>query len=457
MSLVSNSFIFVLLPLAVIINAVLPDKVKNYALFLFNAAFFILTQNLTCFALCLGLSVFNWMISLNLKKGEVSRVLLAVGIAIDAVALGFFKYKNFFMEGAEAMSIIVPLGISYFTFKNIGYLWGVYKTGDFEKNPIYYVTYALLFPQVTQGPIQKYSDIKEKLYSRRVSTTDIGNGLELFVIGFAMKALLTPRLTTTYSAALNSGYDAVSTPLAWMILISYILCLYIDFWGYSLMADGICIMLGFDRCINFNEPYSSGSVGEFWRRWHMSLGTFFKECVYFPLGGSKHGTLRMLLSTFAVWFLTGIWHGEGWTFIIWGMFSFVLILIERYSAKRGGILTKFQNNAVGARVYIILYAFLSWSVFMVPDLSSLKDLWLNLIPVLGHAEYVDPTDYIGWVKYAGPVIIAGIIMCTPLPRYAYEKVKKYKYITAPVLLVLFWLSVYFTSTSGSNPFMYAGF
>jgi alginate O-acetyltransferase complex protein AlgI len=359
-------------------------------------------------------------------------------------------------QGAESFlsSPLLPLGISFYTFKNIGYFHDVYsgKTPA-ERSPFRYAIYLFMFPQVTMGPIQSYSSLRESLSERKVSLSGISDGLTEFILGFGMKAIFADRLAAIWNGIEVIGYDAISTPLAWMGAASYSLQLYFDFAGYSLMALGLCKMLGFESPVNFDHPYAAPSMTEFWRRWHMTLGSWFRDHVYIPLGGNRRGAARTYLNLFAVWLLTGIWHGNTAMFILWGLFLFCVIALEK-----SGILGPVIKSKVFSHIYMAPLIMISWMIFRLPTLSDLGVYLSRLFPFFGEvSEHVYSLDYLTYLKSLGPLLALGILFSTPLPRKFFESIREKRWLSVPLLLLIFWYSVYLAANGANNPFMYVNF
>lgn len=466
MNITSIIFVFLFLPITVIVHKLVPQKFRNPLLLVASGIFywFASGKSLSCVLYLFAMTLITWMIGIHIKTAKEYEnspaPQLWAGIILNAVGLIFFKYIGCVKlpDNLGFMAeLIVPLGISFFTFKNISYLHEIYSGTEIETNFIDYATYAVYFPQIMQGPIQTYKSAREELKFRTVSIEGISSGIERFIIGYGMKQIIAAKLMALYNTPMNWGLDAVSTPMAWLAVIAYSLCLYLDFYGYTLMANGISEMLGFTLCVNFSDPYISRSVSDFWRRWHVSLGAWFKENVYFPLGGSRVSVPRYLFNTLVVWLLTGIWHGTGLTFIFWGLLSYVLIVLEHISAKHEGPLFLLEKTKVASRLYIIVYILMSWALFMSPSISEYLELMKRLFPFWGTAEYVNNLDFIPYIQSCWLYIVAGILISTSLPSKLWKKIRVKPFFSIPILLVVLWVAVYFTAISGSNPFMYVNF
>ena len=301
------------------------------------------------------------------------KIFLILGIVLNFLALGYYKYSNFFIENfnnllninIKYLSIILPLGISFFTFQNVSYLIDVYR-GDIEaqKSIVKYGTYITFFPQLIAGPIVRYKDINEEIENRTESFDNFGQGVRRFVLGLSKKVLIANILGELVNVFL---VDSDGTVLFyWLYAIANMLQIYFDFSGYSDMAIGLGKMFGFEFLENFNYPYISKSITEFWRRWHISLGSFFRDYVYIPLGGNRKGLKRTYINLFITWGLTGLWHGASWNYIFWGLYFFVFIAMEKAFLSE-----KLEKNKILATVYSLFIAYFGWVLFKFENTSAM--------------------------------------------------------------------------------------
>ncbi|MBQ0101964.1 MAG: MBOAT family protein [Firmicutes bacterium] len=457
MGLTDNLFIFILLPLTVILNRFVPQKLKNAVLLISSAVFYwLVSDKSTVFCLFAAVSVLaNWMFGQLIGLCRRKKIPLSFGVIFNAVIIVVYRLAASGIIPGKAMWL-TSVGVSYLSFRNISYLHEIYKGVECEKDIVSFAAFDLMFPRIIEGPLQKYSEVMDDLHSRQPRLDAIYRGLERFILGFGLKMIVSQQIAPIYSSAANFGFESASTPMAWICLLSYSVCLYADFFGYSLMSDGICVMLGFKECPNFDEPYSSRSVSEFWRRWHISLGRWFRENVYFPLGGSRHGKVRMFVSTLAVWLFTGLWHGFSLPFLIWGLISFVFVYLEKISADRKGVLYRITSSKVGSHIYLLLYVAVSWSLFLCTDMQQLAELFKRLVPFFGTEDFVDRLDFLKiGLRYI--FLLLGVFICTPYASRLLEKIKKNRAVMIALLTLIFWISVYIASVSGSNPFMYADY
>ena len=471
MSFVSLNFVFVFLPLFVLLHGITKGTIRNTVLFLGSLLFYGLAigKFYEWLILILITVLINYLVALVISEteGKYRKTVFIVGVVFNVLYLCTYKYADSYLStlslpflsslnkiGILSPSIALPLGISFYTFKNISYLHEVYASKvEAEKSFINFGAYLTMFPQISMGPIQTYSDFKPYLNSRIVNLEKIGAGLSEFIIGFGLKKIIADRLSGVWNQIETVGYESISTPFAWLGIIAFSLQLYFDFYGYSLMSSGIGEMLGYSTPQNFNYPYVSRSMSEFWRRWHMTLGTWFKDNVYFPLGGSRCSKIKLIRNLLIVWVLTGIWHGSTLNFVAWGLFLFILIALEKL-----GPLKHVVENKYFSHIYMILTILLSWALFKLPTLSDFALYMSRMFPFF--TETPSEVYVWDWLKYAkgiGWLIIVGILFSTPLPRKIYEKFKSKAYISIPILFLIFWYSVYLAACSANDPFLYFNF
>ena len=377
------------------------------------------------------------------------------------VCLCTFKYAGFVISELNRLSesfnftanIILPIGISFYTFQGISYLIDVYR-GDIEaeESLLCYCVYISMFEQLIAGPIVTYGQVQYDLHKRNIWFEDALKGLGIFIFGLGLKVLLANPLGKLWSQTLAIGFESVSTPLAWMGVAAYSFQLYFDFFGYSLMAIGMGKMLGFELPINFNHPYTSLTMTEFWRRWHITLGSWFREYVYIPLGGSRRSVPRVILNLLIVWLLTGIWHGAGYNFMLWGFMLFCILVIEKF------FIGKYLNaHPVIGHIYMILLIPLSWAVFAVTDFSQLGVLFTRLFPFFGQGVWsVFRYDYLKYLGQYYLFLIIAVLFSTKLPYKLLKKVKS-KVIIGIFLLAILLGSIYCMYRGLDDPFLYFRF
>lgn len=465
----SLEFIFLFLPLFLLIYYLLPLRGKNGFLFLGSLVFygFGIEWNLYYIALIVVSVIFNFTAAKGIehyrrknriRNGEESagsksageKVMLILGLSYDFGVLLFFKYAGFFRE-----NIILPVGISFYTFQIASYLVDVYRRKiRAEQDIIRLGACVSMFPKLTAGPIVFYREVNKQLRRRKITLTGCNHGLQIFTLGLGCKVLLANQLGNLWEDIQTIGYESISTPLAWLGIFAYSLQIYFDFYGYSLMAVGLGKLLGFRLPDNFRQPYMSLSMTEFWRRWHITLGRWFREYVYIPLGGNRKGKGRQYLNLFVVWLLTGLWHGASLNFILWGLFLFCMISLEKAGLKR--ILERFK--ALG-HLYMCFLIPVSWLLFAVTDFSQLKIYLLRLFPFFaaGNAQMaVFAGDFEKYIGMYGAGMAAGLVCCTGLMEKAFMKWRNKLWMSV-LLLLIFAASVFGMYRGLNDPFLYNSF
>ena len=461
MSFSDLQFLFYFLPLFLAVYYLLPLRFKNAVLVLGSAAFYFWGAG-TRDALLLGVVILLHYGRARLMAGRgrtLRRALLAAALVADLLCLVYFKYAAFFLENWNALTgqalslprIALPLGVSFYLFQSMGYLVDVYRGGDPERNVIDYAAFTLAFPQLTMGPILRWRDWHGPLKERAIGRQDVLVGLEYFIVGLGCKVLLADQLAALWAAMERIGYEYLSTPLAWLGAVSYSLQLYLDFSGYSLMAMGLGQMLGLPVPRNFDLPYTARSVSEFYRRWHITLGTWFRDYLYIPLGGSRRGKARTALALTVVWLCTGLWHGASWNFVLWGAALRGFILLEKFCI--GGFLTR---HRVLSHVYLLAVIPLTWVIFRITDLRDLGSYFSRLFPFFGTPGAVSAQDAAKQLAAYWWILLASILLCLPQPRRFFEKYRERVWMQA-LLFLLFWVCGYFIATSSGSAFLSARF
>ena len=467
----SIAFIMYFMPVFFLVYYILPASYKNAWLFLASLGFYYygVRGNPGYLLLMIMSVVVNFVAGKLIEAQKTKRARkawLVVGIVYDLGWLILFKYLGFLIENLNALfgamhvkvqletwNLILPIGISFYTFQIISYLVDVYRRETkAEKSLISLGTYLCMVPQLIAGPIVNYHLIQEQLHKRKHSMEKVESGLKVFALGLAYKVLLANRVGHLWTEVTAIGYESISTPLAWMSIVAYSLQLYFDFYGYSLMAIGLGRMMGFDFPQNFNNPYMAVSMTDFWRRWHMTLGGWFREYVYIPLGGNRGGFAKTVRNMFVVWLLTGLWHGASWNFVLWGLLLFVLLFVEK--AGLGKVLER--HKALG-HIYMILWIPLSWLVFVITDLSQLGIYLQKLFPFFGSTGTVlFQGDYLKYGKTYGIYLVLGILFATGVQEKLLKKNKNRLWVIL-LLLALFWASVYCMYLGMDDPFLYFRF
>ena len=460
----SIDFLLKFFPIFFVCYYLTPNKYKNYTLLLGSLTFyFIGTINAPYhFAILIASIIVDFFVGLGIDKfRRFKKPLLVAGIVFHLICLCTFKYAGFVIGELGkisdsfnvAVDFILPIGISFYTFQGISYLVDVYRgTVDAEESLLNYAVYISMFEQLIAGPIVTYGQVQYDLQKRNVWVEDALKGFGIFVFGLGLKVLLANPLGKLWSQTLAIGFESISTPLAWMSIIAYSFQIYFDFFGYSLMAIGLGEMLGFELPINFNHPYTSLTMTEFWRRWHITLGSWFREYVYIPLGGSRKGAVRTVLNLLIVWLLTGIWHGAGYNFILWGLLLFLILFIEKF------FIGKYLNaHPTLGHIYMILLIPLSWAVFAVTDFSQLGVLFTRLFPFFGQGVWsIFKYDYLKYLSQYYPFLIIGVLFSTKLPYKILKRVKSKVFIVVFLAAILLG-SLYCMYRGLDDPFLYFRF
>ena len=461
MSFSDLTFLFYFLPLFFAVYYLVPFRFKNAALVLGSAAFYFLGAGARD-CLLLGASiVFHYALARGMegRTVHVRKALLVFGLCIDLFGLVYFKYAAFILENlgkltGQAFSLVhlaLPLGISFYLFQSAGYLIDVYRGAQAERNLIDFSAFVLAFPQLTMGPILRYDEWRGALKERTIAREDIFLGFECFAVGLCFKVLLADQLAPLWASLERIGYGYLSSPLAWLGAVSYSLQLYFDFSGYSLMAMGLGQMLALPVPRNFDLPYTARSVSEFYRRWHITLGTWFRDYVYIPLGGSRRGKARTALSLAVVWFFTGLWHGASWNFVLWGVMLLAFILLEKFCI--GSFL---KEHKFLSHLYLLFVIPQTWVVFRITKLSDVGAYFSRLFPFFGTHSAVSAQDAVKLLASYWWLLLLAIFFCLPQPRRFYEKHRGSLALDLPLFL-LFWVCVYFIATSSGNAFLYSRF
>ncbi len=441
----SVTFLFRFLPVFLIIFYLTPAKYRSGVLFLGSMVFYALGEPVLLFVpLLLLMTVLNWLIGRAVPgRGKV----LALGVLLDAGLLAAAKVLAVTVEG-----FALPIGISFYLFKMISYQADLYR-GKIKEKPGFFAAaaYFTMFPQIAQGPIMRYGEAFGEDGGFKPSAQALEDGLSVLVLGLGMKLLLADRIGILWNEIGKIGYADISTPLAWMGAYAYSFQLYFDFWGYSLMAGGIGMMLGLPFIRNFDHPYAANGVADFYRRWHMTLGTFFRDYVYIPFGGSREGTVRTIRNLLDVWILTGLWHGGSLNFVLWGLILFVIIVWEKFAGRK--LMEKFP---VIPHLHVILLIPLTWVVFAISDLQQLGIYFNRLFPFGTSPAGANAADFSKYAAQYWPMFAASIILCIP-GVYRFVINHRRKWYMVLLLLALFWVCVYTSVNSAANPFMYLTF
>ena len=451
-------FIYYFLIIFLILYFITPKKFKNYTLLL-GSLFFYFYGDSKYIVLLLISSLVNYILGRIISKKN-KKLFLIIGLIFNFGLLFYFKYFNFFLSNINSLfktninlfSIVLPLGISFYTFKNASYLIDVYKNRvNSEKNFINYFTYIAMFPSLIQGPIVRYKDIDLK--DKKISFDNFAMGVERFIIGLSKKVILADSLAKLVTSLTNMEVQTVVS--LWVKATSDIVKLYLDFSGYTDMAIGLGLMIGIKIMENFDYPLSTYSVTSFWRKWHISLSSWFKDYIYIPLGGNRKGKFRKYFNIFVVWFLTGLWHGASWNFILWGLYFGTILVIE----KRFFLKFFEKHKIIGNMVtnFLVVIGF----VFFYNE-KNILDIFIKMFTGKGISFTNVSTNY--YLLNYFVLLIISFIACTPLLKNIINKCKKNKNlnivisIVEPIILIgLLVLSTAFIVDASSNSFLYFRF
>ncbi len=453
----SVTFFYVFLPLVFLAYFIVPFRFKNAVLLLFSLVFYAWGEPVYILLMLYSIVV-NYCLGLAIDKyPDKAKSTMVFTVVLNLFILGFFKYYGFLMENINSLfglelpihELALPIGISFYTFQTLSYIIDLYRGKiKCQKNIISYAAYISMFPQLIAGPIVRYSDVAAELEQREINLTKFGEGFERFIFGLAKKVLLANTIGALFDTVSGLGSD-ISLLTAWLGAIAYTLQIYFDFSGYSDMAIGLGKMFGFTFLENFDYPYISKSVTEFWRRWHMSLGTWFREYVYIPLGGNRVSVIKHIRNIMIVWLLTGLWHGASWNFVVWGLYYGLLLLWEKYIFKPK------HFPAVFAHIFTMFAVIIGWVIFAAEDFAA---AFVTLKAMFGMgAGIIDQTGLyylsVNWV-----MILLGVFFALPVTRKLYTLARKYcKPVLAVICAFLFVACTAYMVTQNYNPFLYFRF
>lgn len=459
----SIPFLYFFLPAVLLCYLVAPRKVKNAVLLVFSLLFYWWGEPkyVLLMAFTITFCYFAGILIENRRADPKGKLLLKISAAVPLGLLAVFKYADFLLGSFNSLTgtdvpllkLALPIGISFYTFQALSYLVDVYR-GDVpaQKNYINLATYIVLFPQLIAGPIVRYTTVVEDLKARKHSRDDIALGIRRFVVGLGKKVLIANLLGSLCTAYRESAEPSVI--FAWVYAVSYALQIYFDFSAYSDMAIGMGKMLGFRFLENFNYPFISKSITEFWRRWHISLGSWFRDYVYIPLGGNRVGAKRQIFNILVVWCLTGLWHGANWTFMAWGLYFGILLIIEKLFLKKH--LEKLPSTF--QHIYVLFFVLVSFVLFNAETFTMAKDDLAVMFGLKGLPIISNDTVY-NLLSYA-VLLVTAFIGATPLCKKLFKKVQNNRLVQ--VIEVVFVEAILILSTAylvdGSfNPFLYFRF
>jgi len=475
----STLFLFIFLPLTLLIYYAIPKKyvmAKNIELLIASLIFYAWGEPKNVLLMLLSIAV-NYVFGLLLEKFDgkktYRRLVLILSVIFNLGMLFYFKYLGFFTGGR--ITVILPIGISFFTFQIMSYTIDVFlRNVKTQRNPFKLALYISLFPQLIAGPIVRYIDIEKELTNRTYDVDKIFKGVTRFSVGLAKKVIISNTVGLLADNVFGLDPTLMSASTGWLGAIAYTLQIYFDFSGYSDMAIGLGHMMGFNFIENFNYPYISKSVQEFWRRWHISLSSWFRDYLYIPLGGNRKGNVRTYINLLIVFACTGFWHGAAWNFLAWGMFHGLFQIIERLGLKKvlAADFKSLENKPVLAKtlrivmsvvghIYTLLVAIIGWVLFRAENMTK---AWKYICTMFRFSDW-------GWVRavaqldgYTLVIILLGIVCSLPIVPFVREKIRKYKWsetaysvIGAVAMVTLLLLSIFCLTGSDYNPFIYFRF
>jgi len=461
-------FLFYFLPLVLIIYFLSPDRFKNLILFLCSIFFYAWGEPIYVWLIILS-TILDFTCGKEIGKSKEknqkakARFWLFISIFANLGILSFFKYGDFIILNINSlldiniglMNLALPIGISFYTFQTMSYTIDVYREEvEVQKNFISFGSYVALFPQLIAGPIVRYKTIEKELNDRVVSLDSISQGITRFIVGLGKKVLIANNIGLVWDTVYKSDIASLSILTSWIGIIAFALQIYFDFSAYSDMAIGLGKIFGFEFLENFNYPYTSRSITEFWRRWHISLGTWFKEYVYIPLGGNRGGIITHLRNILLVWFLTGFWHGASWNFIYWGMFFGVLLILEKLFLRN---IIKKLPKVIGLS-YTLLAVLVSWVIFSFETTNAILG-YLKAMFIGNGVMFDNLSLYLLLTNL--PLFLIGIVGSTPYPKKLWlrlrEKLKIDGVIENLYLVFILTISIAYLVDQSFNPFLYFRF
>ena len=463
----SISFLYYFLPCVLIVYFIVPKKLKNFALLICSLFFYFYGEPIYILLMLFEIVttyIYGILID-RCKNQQNKKIVLTLGIMTNLLLLGFFKYADFTIENINTilkcninlLKLSLPIGISFYTFQTISYLIDLYKgNAKVQKSLLKLALYISLFPQLIAGPIVRYIDIEKQLENRTITFEKFSLGVRRFIIGLSKKVLLANNLAQLSKVFLQT--DDKSILFYWIYAISTTLYIYLDFSAYSDMAIGLGKMFGFEFLENFNYPYISKSITEFWRRWHISLGTWFRDYVYIPLGGNRVSKIKSYRNIFIVWLLTGLWHGADWTFVIWGLYFGIILVFEKtFLLKKLEKIPRFLS-----RIYVLILVMISFIIFNAENIGQAMQQIGGLIGITEKTIITNTTMY--YLKSYTLIILVSMLTSTPIIKKYIIKLKQNNTINLiinilePVVLsLLLIICTGYLVDNSFNPFLYFRF
>lgn len=465
-------FLFLFLPGTLLFYFLTPNKYKNIPLFLSSVFFYTWGEGDLVVLLLLS-SVINYFLGIYIEQTEKKKLVLTLALIINFASLGYYKYADFALINYNYLieflglsslgvqnlpNITLPIGISFYTFQAVSYIMDIYRKKTYaNKNYIEFATYLCMFPQLVAGPIVRYIDIESQFSNRKPQINAVSSGIERFIIGLSKKVLIANTMAQIADEIFNTNISEISSPIAWLGAFAYAMQIYFDFSGYSDMAIGLGKIFGYNFPENFNYPYISKSIKEFWRRWHISLSSWFRDYLYIPLGGNRAGNFRTYINLFIVFFVTGLWHGASWNFIVWGLWHGTFLIIERIGWTK--VLEK--SNPFIQHLYTLIIVLIGWVIFRADNLHLAWDFINKMFSFDFNNNYYTQYAKIMTINSFN-VFIAILAIVLSFPIYSNLE-KRFKlnnsldWIFKIGIIGIFLLSVIFINSSNYNPFIYFRF
>ena len=452
-------FLFRFFPIAMLVYYIAPRRYKNLVLLVESLVFYSWGE-VRYFPIMIASILVDFIASNGIEKHRQSkgacRAFLTLSVVFNLGMLGFFKYTNFLLLNLGAvtglsfppLSLTLPLGISFYTFQTMSYTIDVYRGKvPAERNIVDFGAFVVLFPQLIAGPIVRYTDVNRELKSRVITLDGVQEGIDIFIRGLGRKVLIANNIGALWTEVSAMNFEVISTPLAWLGILAYTFQIYFDFSGYSQMAIGLGRMLGFRFPRNFDDPYIAKSVTEFWRRWHMTLGSWFREYLYIPLGGNRCSFPRQVFNLFVVWAATGLWHGASWNFVLWGLYFFVFLVLEKAFLR-----PRLEKTRVLGHLYLLLLVVVSWAIFAITDFAALGRFLTAMFSLR------PGTEWLYYLRNYGVTLLLAVFLSTPLlSRWEArlgQRLRWARYLALGVTLIA---SIAYLEDATYNPFLYFRF
>ena len=459
-------FLYIFLPIMLIIYFIVPNKFKNAVMIAASLIFFAWGEIRYIFIMLL-LAVMDYICGKKINQywenKKKKRLFLFIDVSVNLLILFFFKYADFIIGNINNIThlnipllhIPLPIGVSFNTFQSLSYIIDVYRgTVKYEKSFYNYLAYTTLFPQIIAGPIVRYENVDEELENKKISIDNFTVGIKRFIIGLGKKVLIANNIGALWNLIETGDYGNLTFVLAWFGIIAFALQIYFDFSGYSDMAIGLAKIFGMDFNENFNFPYISKSITEFWRRWHITLSSWFRDYIYIPLGGNRKGLVKQIRNILIVWFLTGAWHGASWNFILWGLYFGVILILEKI------FILKMLDKAgkICSHIYAIVLILIGWVIFAFEDLSKIG---MYLQAMFNVNNFIN-NETLYYLRNYGGIAIIGIICSIALVKKLIDKLNKFTNKSCKVVEIIMYMMILILCTANLvsdsfNPFLYFRF